>query len=282
MPPGDHVHIITAGENIHTAYPAAFRILPTITKTYILVDSANHERSPDPEIAKSRLAVTNAVSAVKQIALSLSIPFAYHIIFPPTYPSVRDTLAKIHRENPGARYTFDITGGSKPLCTATLAMATWLDGEVYSSFDEKAVRNIPLPDRSVRSLFSNTNYQTILAIIIRTGAKDGVHSRNGWVSRQYIYKQLWNTYIPTRTKKPKPEDPIVIYKRGRKPAHDLKHGTFSIFMRTLRQCGLVDEQTGPESNREKMYRITASGEIAFRFFSDPKTSSFVQSLLEKP
>ena len=37
MPP-EHIHIITAGENIHTAYPAAFRILPTITRTYVFAD----------------------------------------------------------------------------------------------------------------------------------------------------------------------------------------------------------------------------------------------------
>jgi len=36
MPPGNHVHIISAGENIHLAYPAVFRILPTISHTYVL------------------------------------------------------------------------------------------------------------------------------------------------------------------------------------------------------------------------------------------------------
>jgi len=280
MPP-DHVHIITAGENIHTAYPAAFRILPTITKTYILVDSANHEKSPNPEIEKSRLAVTNAVSTVKQIALSLSIPFAYHIIFPPTYLSVRDTLVKIHRENPGARYTFDITGGSKPLCTAALAMAPWLDGEVYSSFDEKTVRNVPLPDRSLEALMANTNYQTILAILIRMRNRER-NTPAEWVPRQYIFQQLWPGYTRTRTRTPKPDDPVVVYKRGRKPAGNLSHATFSGFMKKIRDAGLATEKTAPGNGKEKVYRVTDHGETAFRFFADPRTSSLIQSLLEKP
>jgi hypothetical protein len=283
MPP-EHIHIITAGEHIHTAYPAAFRILPTITRTYVLVDSVNHEKSLNPEIEKSRQAVNNAVSAVKQIALSLSIPFSYELIHPPTYPSVRDTLAKIHREFPGARFTFDLSGGSKSLCVSLLAMSLLVDGEVYSSFDEKAVRNVPLPDRSVRSLLENPNNQTILAILLRTGKEGGKPVKEGWVARQYIFKQLWSVYKPSRTKKPKPADPLVkpvMYKHGRKPAANMTHPTFSGFMAALRESGLIDEESSPTNRREKVYRITDRGEIAFRFFSDPATSTLVRSQLEK-
>ena len=142
------------------------------------------EHLPNPDIDKSRRTIRDAVEAVKDIATSLAIPFSRETIFPPTYPSVRDTLARIHREFPGARFTFDLSGGSKSLCVALLAMSFWVDGEVYSSFDEKAVRNVPLPDRSVRSLLENPNYQTILAVLIRTGTKDGKPVHDGWVSRQ--------------------------------------------------------------------------------------------------
>ncbi len=52
-------------------------------------------------------------------------------------------------------------------------------------------------------------------------------------------------------------------------------------MRSLRENGLVVEELTVESRREKMYRITEKGEIAFRFFSRPTTNSLVRSMLEK-
>jgi hypothetical protein len=279
----EHVHIISAGENIHTAYPAAFRVLPTITRTYVFADSTIYELSSNPEIDKQRLAVRNSVNTVKEISASLSIQFSRELIFPPTYPSVRTLLTKIHRDYPGARFTFDISRGSNPLCIALLSFAPWIDGEVWSAFDEKTPRNIPLPDRSVRTMLANPNYQTILALLLRKVTKDAAPDTHGWVSREYIFKQLWSWYVPSRTKKVKPSDPPVPpvqYKRGRKPAAELTHGTLSTLMRTLEEAGLVLEQVSGETKREKIYQITDSGEIAFRFFADPATSTLVRTELQ--
>jgi hypothetical protein len=284
MPPDKHVHIISAGENIHTAYPASFRTLPTITRTYVIADSEFYARSPNPEIEKQRQAIRNAVNAVKEISTSLSIPFNREIVFPPVYPSIRTILTKIHREHPGARFTFDLSGGSKPLCLALFSFAPLLGGEVYSAFDEKTPRNIPLPDRSARTMMTNPNYQTILALLLRSGGKTidtGIHE---WVSREYIYKQLWSVYVPSRTKKVKPGDPPtppVHYKKERKPAAALTPGTLSTLMRTLEEAGLVSERVSEVTKREKYYQITDGGEIAFRFFSHPATNSLVQMVLEK-
>jgi hypothetical protein len=284
MPPGEHVHIISAGENIHTAYPAIFRKLPTITRTYVLADNTVYELSSNPEVEKARLAVRDAVAAVKEISASLSIPFSRELIFPPVYPSVRDKLIKIHRECPGARFTFDISGGSKPLSNALFAISSWLDGDVYSAFDQKTPLCIPLPERSVRTLLTNPNYQMILAILLRTGKKDAGTTPAEWVSRQYIFKQLWTFYVPSRTKKVNPEDPPVQpvkFRKGQKPAAELTHGTFSGYMSTIRDAGLIAEETGTANKKEKIYRITDRGEIAFRFFSDPATNTLVRTQLEK-
>ena len=49
---------------------------------------------------KGRLAVRKAVSAVKEISVSLSIPFTLELVFPPAYPTVRDTLTKIRARYP--------------------------------------------------------------------------------------------------------------------------------------------------------------------------------------
>ncbi|MGA2120795.1 MAG: hypothetical protein ABSG49_01980 [Methanoregula sp.] len=286
----EHVHIISAGAKIHIAFPAVFRELPAITRTMVFTDSTVHESSSDPVTEKHRLAVRNAVSAVQEIATSLSMPFFREMIFPPTYVSVRSALAKIRRQYPDARFTFDLSGGSKELCLALFAFAPWLGGEVYASFDEKTTRRVPLPDRTIGSLLSNPNHQTILAILLnrnkmkKDAAKGTVPAvPELWVPRQYLYKQLWSAYVPSRTKREKPGDapkPVVHYKKGQKPAAELSHATFSGFIRTLRDAGLIEEQYSPESRKEKSYRITEAGETAFRFFSDPATGSLVRSMLE--
>jgi hypothetical protein len=107
------------------------------------------------------------------------------------------------------------------------------------------------------------------------------------VSRQYLYGQLVSRYVPSRSTKAKaqhkdPTKPVTREKKARAPATELSHATFSGFMRTLRNAGLVEEHYAPGSRKEKSYRITDAGEIAFRFFSDPATSSLVRSRLECP
>jgi hypothetical protein len=288
-----HVHIISAGEKIAIAYPAMFRELPTITRTIVFTDSTVHDGSPDPVTEKHRLVVRNAVSAVQEISASLSIPFTRVMIYPPAYTSVRSALAKIRREYPEARFTFDLSGGSKELCLALFAFAPWLGGEVYAAFDEKTARSVPLPDRTISALLANPNHQMILATLLnrRDRKKEAAREEKGgvpavrplWVPRQYLYRQLFSSYVPSRIKKAKPGDPpapVIPYRKGRKPAAELTHATFSGLIRTLRDAGLIEEAFSMESRKEKSYRITEAGEIAFRFFSDPATSSLVRSMLE--
>jgi hypothetical protein len=273
MPTGEHVHIISAGEHIHTAYPAIFR-------TYVLNDSAVTEFSPNPETQRQRIAVREAVAAVKEISASLSIPFTSETVYPPVYPSVRTILTKIHRENPGARFTLDLSGGSAALCTALFSFVPWLGGEVYSAFDGKVPRPVPLPDRSIRNLMGNPNYPAILAVLLRKNkTAKGIFPRP-WLTRSYLYSQVWPFYSRSRTRKPKPDDPVIQYRGGRKPAQNLSQATFSSFMTTLRNAGFIEERQDEKNRREKAYRVTDSGETAFRFYADPAASSTVKLVLD--
>ena len=105
-----------------------------------------------------------------------------------------------------------------------------------------------------------------------------------WVSRQYIFKQFFPFYVPICTKKAKPEDSMVQpakLRKGRKPFAELAHGTFSDFMRTRVDAELINEEGSQGAGHKKMFRITESGEIAFRFFSDPSTNLLIQTLLNK-
>lgn len=283
----EHVHIISAGEKIHIAYPAMFCEYPAISRIIVFTDSIVHEESTDPATEKHRLAVRNAVAAAREISASLSIPFIQERVFLPAYSYVLSALARIRRQHPQAQFTFDLSGGSKELCLALFAFAPWVGGEVSVSFDEKTARRLPLPDHTVSSLLSNPNHQTILAILLmRRDAKEKEYPGtvpSFWVRRQYLYRQLFSYYIPSRTKKPDFGDPpglVVHNEMGRAPGAELSHATFSGFMRTLRNAGLIEEEYVSESQKEKTYRITEAGETAFRFFSDPATSSLVRSVLE--
>jgi hypothetical protein len=266
----EHIHIISAGEHIDKAYPGAIRDLPTVTRTFVFADSAVYEISRTPDIEKMRQEVRSAVSQVKETSRSLSIPFSLVYIRPPAYLSSCDAVLRIHREFPGARYSFYLSGGSKPLCIALFAVSLWLDSEVYSALDEHAVQNIPLPVHSSRTILSNPNYQTILAILSRNTGTDHGPELSSWISRQYIFSQMKSWYVPIRGK-------------GKKTQEDgLTHGTLSDFMAALVGAGFVREEIAPRNKREKVYSITHAGELAFRFFSDPATSTIVsQALGEK-
>ena len=112
----EHVHIISAGEKIHIAYPTAFRELPAISRTIVFADSTIHDGSPDPVTEKHRLAVRNAVSAVQEISASLSIPFTREVIFPPAYDSVRSALAKCRALSAGSLGLMVWMSSLCPLC----------------------------------------------------------------------------------------------------------------------------------------------------------------------
>ena len=283
MPLDNHVHIISAGDHIHTAYPAIFRTLPTITRTYVLADSTIMEFSPVPETQRQRVAVRNAVAAVKEISASLSIPFTSETVYPPVYPSVRTILTKIHRENPGARFTLDISGGSAALCTALFSFVPWLGGEVYSAFDGKVPRIIPVPDPGTKGMLANPNYQTILAVLIRNNRPSNGTPGLPWVPRHYLFTQVWPYYLRSRKRSPAPADPqkpVPRYRRGRTQANDLSQQTFSSYMMKLRVAGLVEEAQDKKNLKEKIYRVTGPGETAFRFFADTATNTIVKTIHE--
>ena len=249
MPSQEHVHIITAGDDIAATYTASFRDYPGITRTYVFSDSTTYLKHADPEIEKARFAVRNAISTAKNTSTSIGIPFSNEVISAPAYPAVRDTLTRIHREHPGARYTFDLSGGSKPLCMALLALAPWVGGEVRAAFDEKVPRPVPLPDLPARALLENPNYQTILALLVKHGRNEKKTTAPVPVSRQYIYQQLWPLYVMARTRK---DPPAATYKKGRKAADELTQSTFSWFMTALEDAGLAEAASMDGNRKEKV------------------------------
>jgi len=279
----EHVHIISAGETIHLAYPAVFRTLPTISHTYVLAGDEVYTESMNPALAKERAATRNAVNSVKEISGSLAIPFERITLFPPIYPSVRNALAGIHRNHPGARYSFDLSGGPKDLCMALFTIAPWVGAEVYSAFDGKVPQRVPVPDVSVTGIMANPNYASILSVLIRRRRLAGPGKEDLLVPRSYLFDQVWSLYLRLRERKvvpAQPGAPVVQNKRGIKPANNLSQQTFSTFCASLRKAGFIEEGQEGENRKEKAYRITELGETAFRFYADPSLSSSVKQELE--
>jgi len=277
MPYQGHIHIIAAGENLPATYTASFRDYPGITRAYVFTDSIVFHKHADPAVEKGRMAVRNAISVSKNTSTALGIPFYDEVIFPPAYDSVRNALTRIHREYPLARYTFDCAGGSPALGMALLALAPWVGGSVRAAFDEKVMRAVPLPDQSTVSMLSNPNYQTILALLVKHGRNEKKTTAFVPVQRQYVYDQLWPLYVMVRAKK---DPPAATYKRGRKAADELSQQTFSDYMTGLVKNGLAEMDTVDTNLKEKYYRITEKGEMAFRFGADPATNTLVKTVLE--
>jgi len=277
-----HIHIISAGERVGTTYPAIFRALPTITKTFVFADSSAYEGSSVPATDTERAAIRQAVVSVREISETLGIPFSRETIFSPVFPSARAAVMRIHRDNPGARYTFDLSGGPKDLCMALFALAPWLGAEVYLPQEKKEPQRVPRPGRDIRAMLANVNYQTILAVLLRNRPVPLPSPGLPFIPRQYLFSQVWPYYVRQRVRKPEPGKPVPQYRRGRKPAHDLSQATFSSFMVKLRDSGLVEEAKDTKNRKEKAYRISREGETAFRFFADPATNSLVKMMLDGP
>lgn len=280
MQPVRQVHIISAGENIHTAFPAILRQLHGITRVYVIADSSSYSRSTDPQVDRQRAATRHAVEAVKELSASLSIPFTRETVHAPVSASARSVLTRIHRDNPRARFTLDLSGGPKEMCMALFSLAPWLGADVWNSFDSNIPQRIPVPDRNIRAMMANVNYQTILAVLLRNRPVPFNPSDVPFIPRQYLFSQVWPYYIRLRERKPVMGAPLPQYKRGRKPANDLSQATFSSFMVRLRNTGLVEEAQDTKNKKEKAYRISGEGETAFRFFAEPAANSIIKQMLD--
>ena len=277
MPSQEHIHILTAGGNLPSAFTASFRDYPDITRAYVFSDNTIFYKHADPAIEKERSAIRSAIFAAKNTSTALGIPFHDEVISPPAYSSVCNTLTRIRREHPGARYTFDLAGGSPALGMALLALAPWVGGKVRAVFDEKVLYPVPFPDQSSGALLANPNYQTILALLIRHGRNEKRTTAFVPVQRQYLYDQLWPLYVMVRAKK---VPPAATIKKGRRAADELSQPTFSGFMAVLVESGLAEMDRVGTNRKEKFYRITEKGEMAFRFGSDPATGTLVKTVLE--
>jgi hypothetical protein len=270
----EHVHIISAGENIHKAYPAAIRDLRDITHTFVFADTELYTNSArDDERTKAyKTAARDAVTQVKSISASLKVPSSLVYISPPAFASVRDAILKILKEHPDARYSFDLSAGSKDLGIALFSISLWLEGDAYYAFtDRKGDRGpakLAVPKVPARDVWANPNYMKILLVL---GSTPGVKEPKPRVlPRHYLFTQLESFYVPVRKKGVKISDNKAgktdVYTGKRAIIPILSQGTFTSILSTLAGWDLIKEEIDPDNKREKSYRLTSAGELALQLF----------------
>jgi len=267
----EHIHIITAGENIHAAYTAAIRDLADITHTYVFADTELYTNSArDDERTKAyKTAARDAANKVKSVCLSLKIPASLIYIDPPAFGSVIKAILKIRKEHPDAKYSFNLSAGSKDLSMALFAISLWLEGDAYYAFSDRTGDAAPvkmaIPKIPARDMWANPNYIKILAILDPApGEKEPTP-----LPRQYIFTQLESFYMPVRKKGVKTvtsptKTDLFTGKRAVIPV--LSQGTFSNLLSAMIAYNLIREAAVPDGNRkEKYYAITPGGELALKF-----------------
>jgi len=270
----EHIHIVTAGENIYPAYSATVRDNPDITHTFVFADIELYSNSSrDGEaLRKQKDTAREAVNQVRTLAASLKIPAPLVYVSPPADATARDAILKIRKERPDARFSFDLSAGSKDMCIALFALSLWVQGDAYYTFADRkgaaAGAKLAVPRTPAETVAANPNYIKILHTLYNTPGKQDHPLRV--VPRSYLFNQLSAAYIPVRKKGVKVAANTMgktdLYTGKKAVMHKLSQGTCSSFLNTLVGWDLIQElPEGSVSNKkEKYYAITPSGALALQ------------------
>ena len=250
MDPKEHIHIISAGEKIHEAYPAALRDLRTITHTFVFAEKEVYTNSARDDTKKRmwKCAIRDAINEVNAISLSRNIACALVCIDAATFDAIRDPVLGIFSDHPDARYSFDISAGSKRLSLGLFSMSLWVEGDAWYAFGNSPIRRVPVPVFPPKNLPANPYYLVILTILFR-GLKTGKQTKT-LVPKETLFNETKTWQIPA-----------FEYREGTgRP--DLSETIFSRLLSTLIGWNLIEEDSDPENGREKLYGITPDGELA--------------------
>ncbi len=269
----EHIHVITAGEAVYASYAATVREHPDITHAFVFADMELYTNSLSDEgsVRAKKVAAREEVTKVKSLSSSLKIPASLVYIIPPADASARDAVVKIRNEHPDAKFSFDLSAGSKDLSMALFAVALWVEGDAFYAFGgrgkETGNTELVVPKISPGSMAANPNYIRILQTLSRTPGKQEPARRV--LPRHYIFTQLEPFYVPVRKKGvnliPSATGRTDLKTGKRAMVPKLSQGTCSSLLNTLAGWDLIQEIPGPDNNRkEKYYQITSGGELALQ------------------
>lgn len=251
----EHIHIISAGDNIHKTYPAVLNDLWTVTHTFIFAEKEVYTNSARDDAQKRmwKCAIRDAINAVNTISLSRNISCALVCIDAATFDSIRDPVLRILSDHPDARYSFDISAGSKRLSLALFSISLWVEGDTYYAFGNSPTRRVPVPTLVAKSLPANPHNLVILTILFR-GQEHG-KGASTLVPKETLFNETKVWQIPVRD-------------TGEGTAgQELSPVAFSHLIASLIRWNLILEETDPGNDQEKLYSITPDGELALFVYS---------------
>ena len=254
MDPQEHIHIISAGDSIHKTYPGVLRDLSTITHTFIFAEKEVYTNSARDDAQKRmwKCAIRDAIDEVNTISRSRNISCALVTIDGAAFDAIRDPVLGIFSDHPAARYTFDISAGSKRLSLGLFSMSLWVEGDAYYAFGNSPTRRVPVPTLPVKNLPANPYHLVILTILFR-GQEHGKETRTV-VPAETLFNETKVWQIP-------------VHNADGSTGHELSPGAFSRIIASLIRWNLIREEGGPADRQEKLYSITPEGELALYVYS---------------
>jgi hypothetical protein len=250
----EHIHFITSGEHIAETYPLMVKG-KDITRTFVIVEknigTISLNLAVDPQDLKRKIQA--AIEKVKIKSEEMDIVFETIQIDSVTLESIRDAILEIYNKYPDARFSFNITGGTKLHSIGLFVMSLWLMGDVYYTPTKNTIIKLAIPKMQIKDLSANPNYIEILKSLShssKTKEKNEVRT----VSRKDLFTEMKKRYKRVRD----------IGDKTTK--RELGSGTLTKLLANMQEWDLITEEFRPGNKKEKIYSIAPDGEFALKFF----------------
>lgn len=244
MTENEIIHIMSAGASIHKTFPVAINKISSATKVYVIVEDDVYEDVTDEKRQKMLVDIRDSIKTLKDIAKPFVENGVHEIKIPDdSLECTRDAVIKIYSENQGARFFFNLSGGTKMLSIGLFMMGLWIDAVPYVVDLTSQPRKLSVPKIHIKDLTENPNRVLILTKLNETKSKS--------MTRKDLFDKAAKEYIPIRERKRK--------------KMELKQGTFNSLIASLLEWELISEEFKEGSKKEKVYRITPDGEFTLNF-----------------
>ena len=244
MAENEIIHIMSAGANIHNTFPVAINKISNATKVYVIVEDNVYEDVADEGRQKMLVDIRDSINTLKEIAKPFVENGVHEIKIPnDSLEYIRDAVIEIYSKNQGAKFFFNLSGGTKMLSIGLFMMGLWIDAVPYVVDLTSQPRKLSVPKIHIKDLTENPNRVLIL--------KNLNEKKSNGVTRKNLFDKVAKEYIPIRERD--------------KKKRNLKQGTFNALIGSLLEWELIGEKFKIGSKKEKVYHITPDGEFTLNF-----------------